>query len=680
MFFANFIDWCGAFVFSNLTSLVALAMRITLEDPDKQRKKRRKKEKTATDVATSKPTKQKKQRQCSTKMKTKLKASIALIAMALLTSLGQASADSSLVLWRQEIPGVTSSVNVSTNTVDHPFGVNIDMVTFKLTAKNGSATPKKITVKVLPGSTVPTRIRLFRNPGVSERLLSEVSSPVGPDVELTISASQAAAISDGSTATYFVRATYAGVGSPGSAYGNYGMIGITSVDYTTSGGAAVHLTPSAPFVGTEQRMFPVAATWSLSGTPSVATANGPDGQTSTMEATFPLRVTVEGGEVDVPKPSDFAIVARIGRDVVPCVVTGATPNPLVSSVDSAYSVRISVTARIPFGSFVESPFARSGQVVFEVVQINWTAKGTTPFTAEQSWGLEAFRTSPATLRVAGDSVKGRVPPIGFKLWEKMTELSLPDATGYPGQVVSEGGKILISSTNPNQVRRVVFPVADGPNKAQMLQVNADITQAGMVPHIFAPSDPEGDNYSSLVEYGIQDVAEVTNDEGRVVQVDFSVNVSGMEMYGVMRRTGNYSALVTMYWGNGCAQGIPGEHLDLLDLSGSLPPVAPATGKAYDRRFKFALTSCSMTPGQPRQDGGEGTIGGKYNLFVVTEPMATFVQGSTDLRHWETVPSACEDLVQNPADSNWIGVMRVPLDSLPASFQGSDKVYFRPALR
>jgi hypothetical protein len=582
-----------------------------------------------------------------------------------------ASAESSLSLSRPM--NFPTSVG---NAVATTSGSTLTMLGFSLTASGGPATPWGIWFVCLSGSAMPNRLQLFRNPGQSgELLISEITltsvpsiPSVGVEFFMPISQTQRLAINSGATAVYALKARYT---TPAPNAPAYGMVALTGVDYKTDKGTAMHLNLPSPMIGNELHLYPVAATWTQVQPATV--------DIDRSIVTFYNRVAVDAGMIETPK--QFAVLGCIGRDTFMCQVIDISVSPYMDTVPAGSTVRIYVTAKIPDEILQEAPFARSGLVTFRLAQINWAQMGGTA--VEQTWGLETWKTdAPALLTSSKPMVGSWAMPIGYKLWEKIPALQAPNLYGFAGQVVSEGGAIHIRQMNANNIRRVVFP-ADGPNRASMLQVDANVTPDDIVPHIFAPTDPSSDDYDSFVEKVVSNVRhQKVDDEGQIIGTTFDVTVGGLVMHGKMCRTGNYSCIVTMHWGEGSAAGYPGEFEDILDLSGSLPPMAPATGPAHPRRFEFGMTDYSMVPFGP-----SGT-GGYANISVNSLHAATLIQGSTDLKNWFAVPAAIDPSSLKPMPSkdgiapsglSMSMTYKVRLAELPEGLKDRESVFFRSAL-
>jgi hypothetical protein len=590
-------------------------------------------------------------------MKTHIMSIFALAALLLLTSSVSAYADSMLSLGRPTTP--LGSANYRSNA---PSGlVDAPLEVLSIFSTGGPSTVLKVKLAIPPGSIRPTQIYMGRQTQTGMIDIGRMPLDSDRTVEFTMPGVQGA-ISEGSSKTYSIRASFdSGSFGTGTVSGDFCRIQVVSVQYTTALGNQVVYTSPVPFFGPEHRWFPATAKWTLTGTPSITKVMDGD-VLSKMTATFQLRVAVSGNDIVIPQTGDVTVLGCVGRESLICPLSGLTVIPSVTRISDGSTANMTLTADLPPE---EGDFDRSGIVTFKIAQINWAVEGgANPFKVEQTWGLESFRTTTVETLTASahPPVSSRLPDVSHQTFEEITSILSPDAAGFPGQLVSETGVLIFTSTQPNGLHRVVFPQTT-PNLAQIMQVDMDMTSDDMVPHILAPADLSVDSRVTLVEYPVLNL--VRDQAGdKVIALRFEVLLGGQRMYGIAKRTGDRSCHVNFYWGNGSAHGIPGASLDMLDLSASLPPVVPATGTARPQRFKFGNLEYL------RKD-----VTG-FSMTADLLPFATVVEVSSDLSTWHAVVPVLSQLQPSRVDVGYLVDVRVDHDKLPLALQSAPAVYFR----
>lgn len=567
-------------------------------------------------------------------------------------------------------PGPLPSAN---NNIAAASLADVPLEIFTLTSRGGSNKVTKVKVAIPPGVVRPKSLRMARKTltGLTDIGTRTMTSGI-QEYEFLMPGIQGDVLQN-KTYTYVLRGSYDtaafGLNLP---EGEYSRVQIVSVKFLpAAGGAEQIMIPSPAFYTPEQRFYRATANWSLLS-PATIEKTVESGMTTRMTVTFPLKAVVSGADIAAPKASDFVIIGCIGREAFPCAVSGLTIQPSEARLSDGSISDLTVKAELPLqgGGLAD----RSGMVTFRIVQINWATEGQDSFEVEQSWGLEAI-SAYATEPLKGslpptNMVEARVPLISHKLYGEITSVKEPDGYGFVGQLVGEGKAIHIVPTQPNGLRRVVFPQFTAA-RAQMMQIDVDMSLDDMVPHIIAPSDIAADSRDTMVEFPLENVVKET-ENGHVRSVRFEIVLGGLRMYGLAERTGNRSSLVRFRWEPGkslSTSGSIGETLDLLDLSGSLPPVAPATGMALPQRFPFGMYTGIKT-------------GAKFILYEVESlPEAMIVEASENLVDWLPINGyALERMAPNSANAAWRGDVVIDLDTLPAGLLGKPTMFFRMKVR
>jgi hypothetical protein len=164
---------------------------------------------------------------------------------------------------------------------------------------------------------------------------------------------------------------------------------VTSVSAETPNGSTN--TPIiAPVVGVAHYVYSKAAQYTISGNPTVSTVSDTDGKTTSVLATFNLKVQALGGNVVKPAASDFAVVFASSTVNNPATSTNVsvTVNPN-NNVGDGSTADVTVTASLNTGSATTS-FA--GLYTAAITRISWDA-GNGP--VAQTWGLDDFKSPSA---------------------------------------------------------------------------------------------------------------------------------------------------------------------------------------------------------------------------------------------------------------------------------------------
>ncbi len=589
---------------------------------------------------------------------------LAFVAMLLFGTYSAARADSTLSIERPTTLTPLVSTNYRTSAAAL---MNVSLEAISLHSVGGPSTVKKVKIKVMDAATRPSSV--FIGPQTQSGVIEANRQTLAPDGTAEFSLGNYGAIADDLPRTYVIKAEFDPASLGNNPNGDFCRIQVLSVEYTTALGNQAVCIPSMPWIGPEHRFYPVVANWTLVSAPTTSRTSTPFG--TRIDATFKLRATVAGGDVLKPVTKDVIVIATIGRETVLCDTSAFTVVPSSVRITSGSTGTVTVTAQLPLDDPSSVMFQREGIVQFKVAQINWAVEGTNAFSVAQTWGLEKFVTTPSESITADirPPVRSRLPSVSPELWEDIAALSAPDATGFSGQVVSEGGVLHITPTRPNKANRVVFPQANSA-AAGIMQAEVDMTVDSMVPRITVPYVDEETEQVGMIGHPVENVQNQT-EAGKTVAVRFEVLIGGLRMYGVARRTGDRSCLLNFYWpdqGEQGAYGIPGQNLDLLDLSGSLPPVPPATGKAYPPRFRFGNFDYLTKDAQG------------FRMLADLLPQATVIEASSDLAIWQEVNPVLSQLQPHADDVAYSASLRMDQTGLPPALRAARSVYFRLRLR
>ncbi len=589
---------------------------------------------------------------------------LAFVAVLLFATRSAARADSTLSLERPTSLTPLVSTNYRTSAAAL---MNVSLEAISLHSVGGPSVAKKVKIKVLDAATRPTSV--FIGPQTQSGVIEANRQALAPDGTAEFTLGNYGAIADDLPRTYVIKAEFDPASLGNNPNGDFCRIRVLSVEYVTALGNQAVCIPSTPWIGPEHRFYPVVANWTLVTLPTTSRTSTPFG--TRIDATFRLRATVAGGDILKPVTKDVIVIATMGRDSVLCDTSAVTVVPSSTRITNGSTGTVTVTAQLPLDDPSSVMYQREGIVQFKIVQINWAVEGANAFSVAQTWGLEKFVTTPSESIIADirPPVRSRLPSVSPKVWEDITALSAPDATGFSGQVVSEGGMLHITPTRPNKTYRVVFPQA-GSAAAGMMQAEIDMTADSMVPRILVPYADEETDQVGMIGHPVENVQNQT-EAGKTVAVRFEVLIGGLRMYGVARRTGDRSCLLNFYWpdhGEPGAYGIPGQNLDLMDLSGSLPPVPPATGKAYPPRFRFGNFDSMRKDAQG------------FHASADLLPQATVVEVSSDLASWQEINPVLSQFQPHADDVGYTAYVRVDQTALPPVLQAARSVYFRLRLR
>ena len=371
--------------------------------------------------------------------------------------------------------------------------------------------------------------------------------------------------------------------------------------------------------GPINRIKPVVANFSPYGLPTATSNFGQNGATADVSVAFPMVVSALGGSVKIGSVTVVAASVN-GVDLVVCknVAVASVPNGDIADMSSSV---VTATANFSVGEF-----PRSGPYWFCVQQINWSASDGSNET-EQYWGLENLVTpnsTSVTKITSSQVVQFRLPLISYNLYQGVDNIKLGGEWGSAGQIVSEGGILRISRENLNPTTYIIFPV-NSSNGGQIMKIDVGMTPTSMTPIITAPANPleeagvwEGHNNPD-VDWLVSDVVSGQNSE------TFTIHIGDFTGYGTISRTGDYSCIIRMYWGNGATYSSPGYELDMLDKSPSTVPSPNPKGLVQQPvRMKFGLKDVPLMTGSTFSTRADLLLGG------VT------VEQSADLINWSVV--------------------------------------------
>ena len=440
----------------------------------------------------------------------------------------------------------------------------------------------------------------------------------------------------------FPRTDYVGT------YGEYAQVELVSVGYATSSNVSAVATPSSKMVSVPQRLFrPMSANIGSFEAPTIIEERNSSGVLTSIYGLFVVTFTPEGGSLRSPRADDFVILGNVGGDEVPCQVTMYGS---VSEIQNGSTYYAYVGGRIPL-RIEGASHQRAGAVSFRIAQVTWENHPNSPaISTQQTWGLESLKTATTAFLPKADpetlATTGRVGKVSTKVWDEITS-ALQPVDGFKGQVVSEGGQILICPTNPNTKKYLVFPTSS-PLGGQIAEVDVVVTPSTMTPSVRAPEDLSVDSRETLVEYPLSSLVRIPTSQ-QTMFANFEVNLGGLHVQGKAIRTGPLTAILQFYWD--CESGIPnapGANLDRLD-------VAPAytAGNVESRPMRFNLGI-----GQVSKDSSS------FRLNVKGAPGAFSVYTSRDLASWSAV-----DFEYGPMQSDALGgltmtgELRIPSASL-----------------
>ncbi len=430
-------------------------------------------------------------------------------------------------------------------------------------------------------------------------------------------------VPDGGSKTLTVRADYSPAAADTGTRGEYGQVGLVSVTYTTASNTTTTAVPTIPMVGHEQRLFrPMIGNLSLAETPTVVEERDGSGQLTSIYARFVIGFTPEGGDLRMPRAEDFVVLARVGRDEIPCQVSMLGWS--VSRIVNGTTYGVGIAARVPIHTEGVS-FQRAGAVCFRLCRVTWQNElGSSEIALDQTWGLESFRTVTAGNLPKVDPqlavTVGRLPKVSTKVWDEISNAFVPDNDGHKGQVVSEGGQILIDPVNPTGAKLLVFPTPFAA-KAQIAHVDVVMTSTTMTPTVKAPPDLSVDSREDLADYEVESLSKVRN-ANQDTEAAFVVTLGSLRMQGKAIRVGPLSCILQFYWD--CEEGYPespGQYLDCLDLSAAFPDVSGGTGRPM--RFEIGI-------GEVSKDANS------FRLSVKGAPGAFQVYSSKDMASWSPV--------------------------------------------
>ncbi len=565
---------------------------------------------------------------------------IALVAMMGLLGIRSVRADPSLSVSETSAQQAVAPRNVWIRPL---FGArNTAVYRFDAKSANGACKANEVKLSIPPTARIPEQVYVYDG-GV------QLASGLPDQANRTVSLNGFSLdIPQGATKTLTILADYPRTDYVGP-YGEYAQVELVSVGYVTATNVAATATPSSKMVSAQQRLFrPMSANIGVDETPTIIEERNSSGVLTSMYGLFVVTFKPEGGSLRSPQAEDFVILGQVGGDEVPCQVRVYGSVSEVQS-DSTYYAYVggSIPLRIEGANH-----QRAGAVSFRIAQVTWENHPNSPaISTQQTWGLESLTTATTAVLPKPDSessvTAGRVGKVSTKVWDEITS-ALKPVDGFKGQVVSEGGQILICPTNPNQKKYLVFPTTH-PLGGQIAEVDVVVTPTTMTPSVRAPEDLSVDSRETLVEYPLTSLVRIPTSQ-QTMLANFEVTLGGLHVQGKAIRTGPLTASLQFYWD--CENGVsnaPGANLDRLDLAPGY-----TTGNIESRPMRFDLGI-----GQVSKDSSS------FRLNVKGAPGAYSVYTSKDLASgW--VPA---DFEYGPMQSAAVGgatmtgELRIPSASL-----------------
>ncbi len=522
--------------------------------------------------------------------------------------------------------------------VDSNDGVNdVPLMTFTVKSEGGPTVITGFYVTTRNLSAVPTTLRIYSN-----QAWGPIGTSSSPTIATTINSN---VIIDDSTATTFTLSGDFSSNTSGWCIGR-----VIGIKLQNQDGTSKDVFMPGEIYGPERRFFGGVANWIVANEPTISTTTDQNGFTTSMTATFTLQVTTDGMNLAQPTGKDFVVVASCNpNNEVICNSVSAIviPNgPIADGATHTVTVSATITA---------ADIRENGLYRFSIRQINWGTNSSSQ--VQQYWGIGNFKTWAGGNYYRPETPPARpiaTPTISAELYQAIDSFSQANDFGPAGQVVGEGGFIRITPHDISEYRSIVFPYPTSEHKGQVMRVSAVMNATDMVPIITAPANLLGMPYGSFDQYPISNVINTTSD-GVTTKSTFDVNLGTITCHGKLVRTGDGSCLASFYWGQGSTSDLPGNKVDLVNLSPSLPHAERGVLTGLPPRFQFKCKEI-------RSSGPDYLV-----LNIISFPYSFKLEGSNDLVNWHEVVGWGYGYAITPLDNvgsteGWVNISKSTLST------------------
>lgn len=473
------------------------------------------------------------------------------------------------------------------------------VMNFKLKAEGQNLNVQSLTVTVW-SSLSPTAVSVWSgSTQLGSSAVTAVNSPISVNAPVTVLQDTAIDL--------VVR-----VDIPAAVNGNHWLyLELNNVVHT-----AGEVLPLAQFTGPTFYAYSTAvANFSLTGLPSVVTTTSPStGMTSTVTATFPLRIRATGGNITKPSSQSVKVVAV--KPPFKTLLAQSVAVSVIPDADIAAGAQATMSVTAVFNA---SDFSESGLYGFQISQINWAS-------VYQTWGLEDFKApNMVTVLVPQTTPTAvvRVPLIGDTLYGAIDYWS-EHVNGLKGIVAGEGQTVSKNMTS-SQIHYFVFPVESSAEKGNRFKVSMGQSAVSMSPIVYGPSVVTGNPFlGNLVTYTPTNIVQTVLG-GVTTDITFDVTFGTLVVHVHVERTGDFSHQITTYWGDGSTATSPGSSLDLLNFSGTI--------SGMPQRFQFTCKPATLNMNN-------------YSLVVTALPLSFTIEQSENLKDWSIVGYTTSDIPPN----------------------------------